>query len=86
MIPLVSIVIPIYNRAHLIVETLDSVLAQTYAKWECIVVDDGSNDNTFAVVNEYALKDNRIVFIKRPLLITSATTMLSSGLRCNVLD
>lgn len=71
MIPLVSIVIPIYNRAHLIVETLDSVLAQTYAKWECIVVDDGSNDNTFAVVNEYALKDNRIVFIKRPLLITS---------------
>ncbi|WP_456376370.1 glycosyltransferase family 2 protein [Lutibacter sp.] len=38
---LVSIIIPTYNRAHLIGETLDSILAQTYTKWECIVVDDG---------------------------------------------
>jgi cellulose synthase/poly-beta-1,6-N-acetylglucosamine synthase-like glycosyltransferase len=37
--PLVSIIIPTYNRAHLIGETLDSVLGQTYTHWECIVVD-----------------------------------------------
>ena len=38
--PLVSIIIPTYNRAHLIGFTLDSVLAQTYENWECIIVDD----------------------------------------------
>ena len=43
---LVSIIIPTYNRSHLIGETLDSVIAQTYQHWECIVVDDGSRDYT----------------------------------------
>ena len=43
---LVSIIIPTYNRAHLIGETIDSVIAQTYKNWECIVVDDGSSDAT----------------------------------------
>ena len=40
--PLVSIIIPTFNRAHLIGETLDSTLAQTYNNWECIVVNDGN--------------------------------------------
>ena len=39
---LISIIIPTYNRASLIGETLDSVKAQTYKNWECIIVDDGS--------------------------------------------
>lgn len=64
--PLVSIIIPTYNRAHLICETLDSVLAQTYKNWECIVVDDGSTDNTVEVVNSYVQKDIRFQFHQRP--------------------
>ncbi len=66
MVPLVSIIIPAYNREHLIGETLDSVLIQTYTNWECIVVDDGSNDNTEEIINSYSEKDNRFQFYHRP--------------------
>ncbi len=56
---LVSIIIPTYNRAHLIGDTLDSVLAQTYVNWECIIVNDGSTDNTHDIITEYSKKDKR---------------------------
>lgn len=62
---LVSILIPTYNRAALIAETLDSVLAQTYPNWECIIVDDGSVDHTAAVIAPY-LQDSRFQFCQRP--------------------
>lgn len=64
--PLVSIIIPTYNRAHLIGETLDSVLAQTYPYRECIVVDDGGTDDTEAIVNKYTLKEPRFSYHLRP--------------------
>jgi len=64
--PLVSIIIPTYNRAHLIGETLDSVVAQTYENWECIIVDDGSSDNTDEVIGEYVKKDSRFKYYHRP--------------------
>lgn len=63
---LVSIIIPTYNRASLIGETLDSVLEQTYPNWECIVVDDGSTDNTEEVVEVFKKKDPRFNFLVRP--------------------
>lgn len=63
---LVSIIIPTYNRAHLIGETLDSILAQSYTNWECIVVDDGSTDGTEAVVIDYVKKDARFQYHHRP--------------------
>ncbi|WP_405569737.1 glycosyltransferase family 2 protein [Winogradskyella sp. Asnod2-B02-A] len=64
--PLVSIIIPTYNRAQLIGKTLDSVLAQTYKNWECIIVDDGSTDNTENLLNSYIDKDVRFQYYKRP--------------------
>jgi glycosyltransferase involved in cell wall biosynthesis len=64
--PLVSIIIPTYNRAHLVGETLDSVVAQTYENWECIIVDDGSSDNTDEVVGEYVQTDSRFKYYHRP--------------------
>lgn len=63
----ISLIIPTYNRAHLIEETLNSVLNQTYKDWECIVVDDGSNDNTEQVVNDFIAKDARFSFYNRPI-------------------
>ena len=56
-----SIVIPTYNRAAFLPKAIESVLAQTYADWELIIVDDGSNDNTREVVAQY--KDERITYI-----------------------
>lgn len=63
---LVSIIIPTYNRAHLIGETLMSIQNQTYQNWECIVVDDFSTDNTKDFINNFN-NDKRIKYINKPL-------------------
>lgn len=64
--PLISIIIPTFNRVNLITETLNSVLAQTYENWECIIVDDGSTDNTAELVKTYLVQDSRFRFDNRP--------------------
>lgn len=66
MQPLVSVIIPTYNRVHLLGETLESLLAQTYRNWECIVVDDGSGDTTYELVEFYCERDSRIQYYQRP--------------------
>ncbi|WP_100615122.1 glycosyltransferase family 2 protein [Confluentibacter citreus] len=66
MNPLVSIIIPTFNRAALIESTLNSILKQRYAYWECIVVDDGSTDSTVQILQAYCSKDARFKFYKRP--------------------
>ena len=52
-LPLISIIIPTYNRAHLISKTLESLLNQSYDNYEIIIVDDGSTDNTDEIVRPY---------------------------------
>ncbi|MEM8828125.1 MAG: glycosyltransferase family 2 protein [Cyanobacteria bacterium P01_G01_bin.19] len=58
--PLVSVVIPTYNRADLILRAINSVCSQTYQNWEIIVVDDCSEDNTSAIVKEKIMNNSRL--------------------------
>jgi glycosyltransferase involved in cell wall biosynthesis len=61
----VSIVIPSYNRAHLIAETLASVAAQTFTDYEVLVIDDGSKDNTEEVLRPWCERDSRIRYVRQ---------------------
>jgi glycosyltransferase involved in cell wall biosynthesis len=66
-VPRVSVVIPAYNAAKFIAATLDSVKAQTYTDWELVVVDDGSSDDTKAVVDAWLAKNGAAgTCIRRP--------------------
>jgi glycosyltransferase involved in cell wall biosynthesis/peptidoglycan/xylan/chitin deacetylase (PgdA/CDA1 family) len=56
----ISVVIPAYNRESTLSVSLDSLLAQTHADWEAIVVDDGSADGTYAIAAAYAERDRRV--------------------------
>ncbi|AFY59928.1 glycosyltransferase family A protein [Synechococcus sp. PCC 6312] len=64
-LPLVSVIIPAYNAARFIRETLESVLGQTYQNLEVLVVDDGSNDNTVNIIEQLAQQDSRIILIQQ---------------------
>lgn len=66
MNPLVSIIIANYNRAHLIEETLNSIKNQFYTFFECIIVDDGSTDDSVNVIQNWIHGDDRFQFFERP--------------------
>lgn len=63
--PLVSVVVPTYNYGHFITETFESLRAQTYPYWECVVVDDGSTDDTAEVVKRFAETEPRITYVRQ---------------------
>lgn len=65
MKPTVSIIMATYNRAHLIVEALESIMKQSFRDWECLIIDDGGTDNTKEVINFILEKDNRFDFFQR---------------------
>jgi glycosyltransferase involved in cell wall biosynthesis len=62
--PLVSIITPVYNAAHWLPETLDSVRSQTLADWEQILVDDGSTDASVAIIEAVARQDARFRLLR----------------------
>lgn len=63
---LISIIIPIYNVEAYLRECLNSVMAQTYGEWECIMVDDASTDGSHAIAEEYCSKDSRFRLLSHP--------------------
>lgn len=64
-IPKISIIIPFYNVEKYIAKCIDSILTQTFTDFECILVNDGSPDNSPEICNEYAKKDERIKVIHK---------------------
>lgn len=66
--PVVFIFLATYNRKHLIGETLDSIINQTYQNWKCVIIDDNSTDGTEEFLKEnYLEKDDRFSFYKKDL-------------------
>lgn len=59
-LPLVSIIVPTYNAERYIAQTIECVLAQTFTDWELIITDDCSKDSTVNIIEDFALKDERI--------------------------
>ncbi|MBH5319886.1 glycosyltransferase family 2 protein [Paenibacillus sp. GSMTC-2017] len=63
MNPLISIIMPAYNRSSVITNAIDSIMRQTYTNWELIVVDDRSTDNTKDVIEKLTIVDSRIKYV-----------------------
>ncbi|MBR2240053.1 MAG: glycosyltransferase family 2 protein [Bacilli bacterium] len=79
MLPLVSVVIPVYNVEAYLCQCLDSIISQTLKDIEIICVDDGSTDNSLNILKEYAAKDKRITIITQKNLY--AGTARNAGLK-----
>ena len=77
---MVAIVIPTYNVEKYIGSMLDSIIAQSYKEWSLFVVDDGSTDNTYNIIESYSKKDNRIHVKRRDRLPKGAQTCRNIGL------
>lgn len=61
--PIISVIVPCFNQGQYLSETLDSVLVQTFVDWECVIINDGSTDNTESVAKYYCEKDNRFKYL-----------------------
>lgn len=77
MNPLISIIIPCFNQGKFLEETLLSVYNQTYINWECIIVNDGSTDNSENIAKEWVDKDNRFKYFHKENSGVSATRNLA---------
>ncbi len=64
-VPLISVVLPVYNGEKYLAEAIESILCQTFRNFEFIIIDDGSSDRTLAIVQEYQGKDSRIRLTSR---------------------
>ena len=65
MVPLLSVLMPVYNVEQYVAEAIESILNQTFNNFELIIIDDGSTDASRVIASEYAKKDHRIRFYSR---------------------
>lgn len=63
---LVSVIIPTYNRSELLIRALESLIAQTYTNWECLIVDDGSTRLDITAISTFIKNKEQFVLIQRP--------------------
>jgi glycosyltransferase involved in cell wall biosynthesis len=81
MNPKISIIIPVYNRESLITETINSIKNQTYQDFECIIIDDGSTDNTRNIIDKNIYDDFRFkVFLRDTNYIKGPSGCRNMGL------
>lgn len=88
---LVSIIMPSFNSEHYIVQSIESVLKQTYSNWELLITDDVSLDNTVNIIDSYASRDSRIKLFKLktnsgPAIARNNSLKQSSGSLISFLD
>src|SRR5580700_4516554 len=74
-----SIIVPTFNRQGLVVEALESISQQTYPHWECIVVDDGSTDDSESILRCIANRDQRFRYLRQ--CNSGAAAARNSGVR-----
>ena len=88
--PLVSVLLPNHNYARFLPEAIESVLAQSYSNWEVLVCDDGSTDNSCAIVEQYCSQDRRIRLVRQvnggQAAALNAAYALSTGQVICILD
>ena len=77
-VPLISVVMPVYNYARYVAQAVESILAQTFTDFEFLIIDDGSTDRSLAILNRYAGRDPRIRLVSRPN--TGLVAALNEGL------
>lgn len=78
---LISIVIPNYNKAGFIADSLQSVINQTYPHWEALVVDDGSTDNSINIIESYVRQDSRFKLFRQLKAVNGGSVCRNIGLK-----
>lgn len=73
--PMISVVMPVYNAEKYIAEAIESILNQTYSDFEFIIIDDGSNDNSYQILQSYAVKDDRIKLYRNDINLKLPKTL-----------
>lgn len=89
-IPFFSVIVTCHNRAHILERALESLLKQEMTDWECVIVNDGSNDATDDIVQSWLINDDRFRYLKHghrgQALTKNAGILASSGLFITFLD